>query len=285
MIITRLKAGLGNQMFQYALGRRLSVDGDDDLKFDLSWFDDIQINETRRVLEIDKFNVVLPKATRAETEDLQSGYLFQVKEFMDRVRGRLDRNFFYRFDPKILKKKNNVFLNGYFQAHEYFDSIRSILLKDFTIKSWSSDGMEIRGQVEKARNPVALHIRRGDFVTTCKHWNGLCDINYYQAGLSQIKKRDSDAQLFIFSDDIKWAQENLMFEEQMIFVSRSGLCSAEEIALMSLCKHQIIANSTFSWWGAWLNQNEQKIVVAPSRWLIIANIDTHDLLPNEWIKI
>ena len=78
MIITRLKAGLGNQMFQYALGRRLSVDGDDDLKFDLSWFDDIQINETRRVLEIDKFNVVLPKATRAETEDLQSGYLFQV---------------------------------------------------------------------------------------------------------------------------------------------------------------------------------------------------------------
>ncbi len=287
MIIVKIKAGLGNQMFQYALSRRLALDWQDELKFDLSWFDNIKSNETPRTLEIDKFNITLNKATETEISQSMRGVIARtIINIVDRMRGRLNRNYFYRFRSGLLRKRKFLYLDGYFQSYKYFDSIRKLLFVDFSLKNgYSAEGLVLKGEIEQADQSVGIHIRRGDFAASCKDWNGLCNIAYYQKALVEIRKKHKNVKLFIVSDDIEWAKENLKFDSPIVFVSRPALNAAEELLLMSLCKHQIIANSTFSWWSAWLNQNLEKIVVAPSRWLVAADIDTSDLLPPEWIRI
>lgn len=287
MIIVKIKAGLGNQMFQYALGRRLSLDWQDELRFDLSWFNNIKSNETSRTLEIDEFNIILNKATEAEISQSMRGIIARtIINMADRIRGRLNRNYFYRFHSGLLRKQKFLYLDGYFQSYKYFNSIRETLLADFILKSgYSAEGLILKGEIEQSDQSAGIHIRRGDFAASCLGWNGLCDIAYYQKALAEIRKKHKNVKLFIVSDDIEWAKENLKFDGSMVFVSRPSLNAAEELLLMSLCKHQIIANSTFSWWSAWLNKNLEKIVIAPSRWLVAADIDTGDLIPKEWIRI
>lgn len=283
MIIVKINAGLGNQMFQYALGRRLSIDWQDELKFDLSWFNNIKKGDIPRMLEIDKFNISLKEATSAEIANLTPGL---IKKIIKRIRGRLNRNYFYQFYPHLLKKRKSIYLDGYFQSYKYFDPIKEVLLADFSLKnSFSSEGQKIKEDIELAKEAVALHIRRGDYATIRKDYNGLCGLAYYEQSINEILKKHSQIKLFIFSDDIAWAKNNLKFNQPMVFVSRPSLSDAEELILMSLCRHQIIANSTFSWWAAWLNKNPQKIIIAPKLWLAAADIDTSDLLPPAWLQI
>lgn len=270
-------------MFQYALGKRLALDWQDELKVDLAWFNNIKSGDIPRELEIDSFNVVLSNATEAEIAKSMPSFLARL---VDRSRGRINRNHFYRFYATILKKKMNVYLDGYFQSYKYFETIRDVLLTEFTLKNGYHREVDgIKSEIEKADQSVAVHIRRGDFATIRKGYNGLCDLSYYQKALEIIKNKYPNVQLFIFSDDIEWAKTNLKLAGPMVFVSRPVLNPAEELWLMSLCKHQIIANSTFSWWAAWLNKNPQKIVVSPSRWLVAEDIKTDNLLPPNWIKV
>lgn len=283
MIVVKIKAGLGNQMFQYALGRRLSLNWNDELKCDLSWFQNIKKSETPRTLDINKFKINLVEVTDQEKKQAK---LCSISKIISQIRARVDRNYFYHFHSELLKKKDFLYLDGYFQSYKYFESIKKTLLEDFVLKTgYTQEAQKIKDDIELSGESIAIHVRRGDYTSSCKDWNGLCTIEYYQQGLNEIKKKYSKVKLFVFSDDITWAQQNLRFDSLMVFVSRPSLSSTEELMLMSLCKHQIIANSTYSWWGAWLNQNPQKIVIAPSRWLLAFNIDTSELLPSEWIKI
>lgn len=282
MIIVKIKAGLGNQMFQYALGRRLSLDWHDELKLDLSWFENIKKNETARELDINKLNTTISKASEEEILKAQPNIF---KKIFVKINSRLNKSYFYTFFPNVLKKKKVVYLDGYFQSYKYFDSIRETLLKDFTLKDgFSAEAVLIKNQIEQAGQSVAMHIRRGDYVVAYKDWHGSLDTRYYEAGLADIKKKHPNVTLFIFSDDIEWAKQNLRFENPIVFVSRPGLQAIEELQLMSLCTHQVIANSSFSWWGAWLNKNPEKIVVAPKQWLAAADINTKDLLPLDWVR-
>lgn len=283
----KIKSGLGNQMFQYALGRRLSLDWQDELKVDFSWFTETRIGETPRDLEINKFNISLVQATPTEVLQSMGSVAYRVfKRAVGRIRGRFDRNYFFRFHPSILHKQKRVYLDGYFQSYKYFELIKSTLLGEFTLKNdYSAPAREIKSNIQQVGQSLGMHIRRGDYVTTCKDWNGLCGADYYKNGLAEILKKYQIQKIFVFSDDIDWARENLRFDLPTFFVSRPELSAVEELLLMSVCKHQIIANSTFSWWSAWLNRNENKIVIAPSRWLLASDIDTSDLLPVNWIKI
>ena len=279
----KIKCGLGNQMFQYALGKRLALDWQDELKVDLSWFNNIKSGDIPRELEIDSFNVVLKNAT--ETEIAMSMPSFFART-VDRIQGRINRNHFYRFYAKILKKKKNVYLDGYFQSYKYFEIIRDVLLTEFTLKNgYHQEVNNIKSEIENAGQSAAVHIRRGDFATIRKSYNGLCDLAYYEKALEIIKNKHPNFKLFIFSDDIEWAKANLKLAGPMVFVSKPVFNPAEELFMMSLCKHQIIAHSTFSWWAAWLNNNPQKIVVSPSRWLVAEDIKTDSFLPPNWIKV
>ncbi|MFH1946892.1 MAG: alpha-1,2-fucosyltransferase [Candidatus Magasanikbacteria bacterium] len=283
MVIMKIKCGLGNQMFQYALGKRLALDWNSELKVDLSWFNNIKVGDIPRELEMDSFNVMLNEATEAEIDKAMPSFFARM---IDKIRGRINRNHFYRFYPQILKKKKNVYLDGYFQSYKYFESIRDILLDEFTLKQgYNQEVDKVKEEIEKAGQSVAVHVRRGDFATIRKGYNGLCDLYYYEKALLEIKKKYADVKLFIFSDDIEWVKANIKLDSPMVFVSQPILKSAEELWLMSLCKHQIIANSTFSWWSAWLNLYPYKIVVSPSRWLVVEDIKTDNLLPSSWIKI
>lgn len=279
----KIKCGLGNQMFQYALGKRLSLDWTSELKVDVSWFNNIKAGDIPRELEIDSFNVALDEATEAEIVKAMPSFFVRV---IDKIRGRINRNHFYRFYPQILKKEKDIYLDGYFQSYKYFESIRDILLQEFTLKpGYNTEVNKMKEEIEKSGQSVAIHIRRGDFATIRKGYNGLCDLSYYERALANIKKKYIDVKLFIFSDDIEWAKTNLKLASPMVFISHPMLNAAEELWLMSLCKHQIIANSTFSWWSAWLNQYPDKIVVSPSCWLVAEDIKTDNLLPSDWIKI
>ncbi len=283
MIIVNIKCGLGNQMFQYALGKRLSLDWKDELKVDLSWFKNIKAGDIPRDLEINSFNVVLKEADEQEISRSMPSIFYRM---IDKIRGRLNRNHFYHFYFQLLKKKKNVYLDGYYQNYRYFDSIRSVLLKEFVLKpGYNQEVDNVKSEIEIAGESVAIHIRRGDFATIRKGYNGLCDLVYYQKALNIIKEKYPNVKIFIFSDDIEWAKENLKFSNPTVFVSRPILKPAEELFLMSFCKHQIIANSTFSWWAAWLNQNPKKIVVSPSVWLVAQDIDNDYLLPSNWIRL
>jgi hypothetical protein len=283
MVIVKLSGGLGNQMFQYALGRRLSLNWDDKLAFDSSWFSNIKKGDTIRDLEISKFNIVVNEVVQSDIERARPNLFIKI---LNKIKGRFNRNIFYTFNRSLLKKRKDIFLDGYFQSYKYFESIRELLLKDFTLKNGYSEEVDkIKMEIEKAGQAVSIHVRRGDFATSCKDWHGLCSVDYYKKAFVEIKKKYPAVTLFVFSDDIGWAEENLKLDAQTIFASRPTLNAVEEMLLMSLCKHQIIANSTFSWWAAWLNENNKKIVVAPSRWLVASNINTNDLLPHDWIKI
>lgn len=283
MVIVKIKCGLGNQMFQYALGKRLSLDWNDALKVDLSWFKNIQAGDIPRDLEINSFNIVLNEASEQEISQSVPSFFCRI---IDKIRGRLNRNHFYRFYLHLLKKQKNIYLDGYYQNYRYFDSIRSVLLKEFVLKpGYNQEVDNIKSEIENAGESVSIHIRRGDFATIRKGYNGLCDLAYYQKALNIVKVKYPNVKIFIFSDDIEWAKENLKFSSPMVFVSRPILKPAEELFLMSVCKHQIIANSTFSWWAAWLNQNPQKIVVSPSVWLVAQDINSDYLLPSNWIRL
>ena len=169
---------MGNQMFQYALGRRLSLDWNYELKYDLSWFDNIKSNETPRRLEIDKFNIVINKASPKEILSSKgSKFLWWPAQLVERIIGRINRNHFYKFYGGLLKKRKKIFLDGYYQNYKYFDSIRDVLLADFTLKNgYSTEAKQIKNQIEQAAQPISVHIWSGDYVSTCKDWNGLFSI-------------------------------------------------------------------------------------------------------------
>jgi len=209
MIIVKLSAGLGNQMFQYALGRRLSLDWGDELLFDSSWFYSTREGETPRELELHKFHLLLPEAHPADIEKAKPCTFIKI---VKKVKARLDKNVFYRFNKTLLKKRKYVYLDGYFQSYKYFESIRETLLTDFILTDgYSDDAYTTKQEIERVGESVSIHIRRGDFASTCKTWNGLCSIDYYQKALATIQKTHPLVTVFIFSDDIQWVLSTCIF--------------------------------------------------------------------------
>ncbi|MFH1509084.1 MAG: alpha-1,2-fucosyltransferase, partial [bacterium] len=191
----------------------------------------------------------------------------------------------YSYDSSILKADNNSYLDGYWQSEKYFKNIRGLLLKELEL---NNDEEEKIGKKEKEilskPNTIAIHFRRGDYITNKKtnKVHGICQLEYYKEALNKVSGKIKKPILIIFSDDIYWVKNNFTTEYETYFFNNPGHI---DLVLMSRCEHQIIANSSFSWWGAWLNKNEHKIVIAPKVWFQAGNKDIKDLLPKDWIKI
>ncbi len=183
-----------------------------------------------------------------------------------------------------------MFIDGYFQCEKYFCNIRSILLKEFTLKSsLSSYSSSLKKNIESFENTVSLHVRRGDYVSNkvFSDVHGTCNLDYYKKAIEYISKEFEDIKFFVFSDDIAWTKENIDIENVIYVDSEENRIPHEDMYLMSLCSHNIIANSSFSWWGAWLNQNNEKIVIAPKRWFSDDKMQNQslDIVPSSWIRI
>ena len=194
------------------------------------------------------------------------------------------------YENRILESKNkNLYLDGYWQCENYFLDIREELLVELSIKSsLSKKTIAIDNLISKSTNAVGLHIRRGDYVTNQETLkiHGICSLEYYYKAISLLEDKLGDCHYFIFSDDTEWAKANLKIKGDMTIVDHNdGLKSYEDLYLMSKCDHNIIANSSFSWWGAWLNVNKSKIVIAPRKWFNSLDLDDSMIKPSSWLEI
>ncbi|MEN9921551.1 MAG: hypothetical protein RLZZ517_529 [Candidatus Parcubacteria bacterium] len=285
MIITKLKGGLGNQLFQYAFGRYLAEKNNDTLKLDILGLQQ-NSKDTLRFYLLDKFNITAEIANQDEIQKIKNpfGFLSKIARL---INTKILRNFYIGFEEKLLKLKGNIYLDGYFQSELYFKEIEPIIRNEFTLKNPLSQlAQKIEEQIHNEGASVSIHIRRGDYVTdpSAAKAHGTCDLDYYAQAISEISSSIVNPTFFIFSDDIEWVKENLKVESTT-YVSNPNLTEYEELILMSKCKHNIIANSTFSWWAAWLNSNPSKIVIAPKQWRKDIDSDKLQILPKTWIQI
>lgn len=294
MILVKLMGGLGNQMFQYATGRALSLRLGVPLKLDLNFLFDRTFREnfTYRDFELEHFNV---DADIANVDDVKY-YSVRNKFYKAFNRYILSKETVFYFHEKTFTYNKqfeylprNTYMEGYWQTEKYFRAIKPNLLQEFTVRD-EPNGLnsQILESIQ-SQESVSVHIRRGDFVSNnaINEYHGICDIGYYNEAIKRIASSISNPTFYFFSDDIEWAEatfKGLTFECKFV-ANNTGKNSFEDMRLMSNCKHNIIANSSFSWWGAWLNQNPEKIVVAPERWFSKKEIDTSDLIPSEWVKL
>jgi hypothetical protein len=180
------------------------------------------------------------------------------------------------------------YLHGNWQSEKYFQEIAAVIRSDFAFKvPVANRNVDLARQIGKV-NAVSLHVRRGDYAadpkTNANH--GLCSLDYYRKALRLLNERVDQPEIFIFSDDIAWVKANLDIDLPCLFVDHNmGMESYNDMRLMSLCQHHIIANSSFSWWGAWLNPNPDKVVIAPQRWFANANKNVDDLFPEGWVLL
>ena len=288
IVVVRLIGGLGNQLFQYAAGKSLSHTLGVPLKIDKNDFKRYKL----RKYGLLHFNVTSGEASKRELN------LFPQRASASRMR-KLFSKFFSKgyptfsqrnlnFDPSIFENKAPIYLDGYWQSEKYFKSIENIIRSEFTFKS-KIDPLS-KTILEKIQNcnSVSIHIRRGDYVdnsvTNAKH--GTTTLDYYYRSIEIILEKISNPYFFIFSDDINWVRSNLFMDGNVTYVSHNdSLSNYQDLRLMSKCKNNIIANSSFSWWGAWLNKNRKKIVLAPKRWFNDNDLGENDIVPDSWISI
>jgi hypothetical protein len=299
VVIVKLIGGLGNQLFQYAAGRQLSILHETSLKLDISYFEhQTSLGYTPRRYSLKPFCI---QATFATPEEIAAAVKGSPKRGSARIIAGLNRrlNPCYRpsvlaepscrsYDPAIRRTARNVYLAGFWQSEKYFADIQEVIRREFTVRH-EPEGQN-REMAEKiTRTPsVSIHVRRGDYVSDARtnHVHGVCSLAYYQKCVDLIAERVSSPHFFVFSDDPVWTRENLHLEHSATFVTHNGAATDyEDLRLMSLCQHNIVANSSFSWWGAWLNTNPDKMVLAPRQWFNDPTIDNPDLIPEGWIKI
>lgn len=292
VIISNLLGGLGNQMFQYAVGRMLSLKYGVPLRLDLRMFSSHVIHQGFELAR-----VFSGSFTPAELDDLRSTLGWQSSGFALRVLTRPQARFIrsrhlvvephFQYFDGINDVPSTCYLRGNWQSERYFSSVASTLRKDFSFRlPFSEKNKEIAKRMS-AVNAVSLHVRRGDYLSNphTLSYHGVCSMEYYEQAIRHIAERVTDPVFFVFSDDLEWVKSALRMDHPCCYIDHNRESeSYNDMRLMSLCSHHIIANSSFSWWGAWLNDSDTKIVVAPRQWFA-KPVNVSDLLPDSWVRL
>ena len=292
MIIINLKGGLGNQMFQYACGRVLALKNRDILKLDATGYGEKNGIDTMRRYSLGPFNIKAGIATREEIWRLKypHGIISKGWRFF---KFKLLRQFNAGFYPRILQKKGDIYLDGFWQTYRYMDGFEDEIRKDFTLKEpLSTTTATIAEEIKNSDKPtVSLHVRRGDYVSSAREnaYHGTYGNDYYSRALTAMKeelagRNISAFRVFVFSDGMDWVKKNIDIPYPTTYIP-DDIPDYEQLILMSTCDHHIIANSSFSWWGAWLDSKQDKIVIAPKRWTRKSNWRHRDTVPKEWIRV
>jgi hypothetical protein len=313
MIITKLTGGLGNQMFQYSTGFALAMKNRTELKIDVSGYDDVCVvnSDTPRKFGLSIFNISSPIAlseeiakTKYPHKNISKAWRFFKQKILKQNYTDYEPKLFQKISQRITKNRKlkeiykhtpdiNFYLDGFFQSEKNFAEFASQIRHEFTFKKeiMAKQLLEIAKEI-KNQNSISIHIRRGDYVNNPKtnKYHGTCSLEYYERALNLIKERLPSQSLtfYIFTDDPVWANENfapLFPKEKFTNISDFHFRPFEEMYLMSKCQHNIIANSSFSWWGAWLNKNSDKIVIAPREWTQCKKDPHPNIIPTTWIKI
>ncbi|MEE2816118.1 MAG: alpha-1,2-fucosyltransferase [Pseudomonadota bacterium] len=283
MIITRLHGRLGNQMFQYAAGRALADRVGVPLALDSRGAILRGEGVLTRVFDLELADPVhLPplKQTNPLRYAIWRGIGQKVgaKPYFRRERG-------LGYNPAFEDWGDNSYLHGYWQSQKYFQNSAERIRSDFTFPAFSNQqNAEMAARIAES-TAISLHVRRGDYLTFAAHV--LCDQAYYDAALAKVLDGlQGDPIVYVFSDDPQWAKDNLSLPCEKVVVDFNGPeTDFEDMRLMSLCQHNIIGNSSFSWWAAWLNQTPGRRVAGPAKWFGDPKLSNPDIFPHDWLRI
>lgn len=289
-VIVKLSGGLGNQLFQYAAGRAVADRISRPLKIDASSLKKDQLRSYR----LNHFSI---RANFASDEEMALFFPFREKRRLDKwiihgLKKRIRpwhardviRERFIKYDKAFEKIKSSCYLDGYWQSEKYFIGVEDLIRQEFRIKTEPSpENAVLLNMLENQKESVSVHIRRGDYVAepSKKRLYGSITKEYYDKAIEVLQKEIQNPVFYFFSDDIDWVKEQFGNNLSYIFVDQNGPeTDYEDLRLMRCCNHHIIANSTFSWWGAWLSENKNTRVIAPKNWF---GIDRKiDIIPNRW---
>lgn len=295
MVVIKFCEGLGNTMFQYAFSEVLRQKGRI-VKYDLSWYES---NYAHNGFELNNiFPIEIKQTDIATTEEIRrlSAHNRDITGFMHKVLRRVIYDWYsnkyyvemarsrpYTYDERFLQQ-DDVYLEGFWQNEKYFAGIRRRIKEVFrfsnaldeTNKRWLERMIE-------SKNSVSVHIRRGDYLSD--KFLPVCGLEYYISACKYLKNRFTDCTFFVFSDDIAWCKEKLISLDAVYIEGNVGENSFIDMQLMSYCKHHIIANSTFSWWGAWLGESENSVVIAPSVWTYRNLSEDSGIVPERWVRM
>ena len=283
MIVSKIYGGLAGQMLQYATGKALAIKNNTDLYLDTEWFK-LPIAEfggTPRHFCLHKF--------RTHYKSYRYDLLSKLwrKAFVGDI-ANINEKKFNEFDPEILSLSNNHVLDGYWFSYKYFDSIRDLLIEEFQPRELNSRSQEVLNEIKSDKTAVSIHVRRGDYVTNenANKFHGVMSLDYYKKAIDLVLSKFPCARFYLFSDDASWVRENFKFiNDYTIIDFNNDERNHIDIYLMSMCRFNIIANSGFSWWGAYLNQHNDKMVVAPQAWFANEEITLNDLRPESWVLV
>ncbi len=291
VVIARIYGGLGNQLFMYACGLALAARNEVPLLLDVGQLGD----EQQRPYGLGVFRL---RATHADLATIRA-----VRGFSDgklssewfRIRKSLGlaanpsyiREHGFRFDPRVVAHPVPAYLKGHWMCERYFADQATAVRRDLAFVDEPHGLNAELARAIGARMSASVHVRRGDYLNGGNQQvYAQPGSGYYQRAVQALRERVPDVQLYCFSDDPAWAKSALGLPPETVFVTHNGAAGHEDLRLMSLCRHHIIANSTFSWWGAWLNPNPAKIVIAPATWYLAGSgHDATDLVPESWLRI
>ena len=279
MLIISCCGGLGNQMFQYAFYFKLKT-LNKKVKFDISYFDKNFIHNGFELEEL--FNLQVKKAFKFESLFLKFLRKIGLKSYVFFQNNPSD---VIKFHPEFYML-DNILLAGYWQSYKYFKDIEDEIRLAFIFKiKLDEKNDKLLKSINKGIS-VSIHVRRGDYLKPeNKIFQSICTAIYYKNAIKYIERYVNNPHYYIFSNDIKWCKQNLNLKNVTYVDWNIGKDSYKDMQLMSYCKHNIIANSSFSWWGAWLNNNPNKIVCVPEKWFDLPGCETKDICPDEWIRI
>ncbi len=289
MIISRIIGGLGNQMFQYAIAFAFAKNNKTTPKLDIR---DHQTHYDLHGYGLDHFLITGSVATPEDIKRFDYGNE-SVGSKVQRLFKRLSSQHHYLVEKtlgntdNIMSRKGDIFLDGFWQSEKFFIDHRAALINEFIPKEeLNTASKEALTKIQNS-NSVSIHIRRGDYASDpeTRKVHGLCPMDYYKRAIADINQKVQKPAFHLFSDDPEWAKENLGLEG-VDLMNFNGVKKAHlDMWLMASCKHNIIANSTFSWWGAWLNKNNDKIVIAPEQWFADPERNSADIIPNTWLRL
>ena len=292
MIISNIVGGLGNQMFQYAAGRSLSLRLNLPLFLDISDLTNYKLHYGYQLNHIfrGQFDIA-NNSLLGEVLGFQNNFALKRILKYDSLKFLRSRHYviepFFKYTDISGDISQKAYICGYWQSEKYFKEHAAIIRDDFRFKSELNEINSKISQLILSVNAISIHIRRGDYISS-KSTNallGICPLDYYDAAIKKISSKVSRPHFFIFSDDVEWVKKNLKINHDHYFINHNhGSDSFNDMRLMSMCKHHIIANSNFSWWGAWLNSRKDKIVIAPKNWFK-KPVDNRDLIPQTWLTV
>ena len=285
----RLKGGLGNQLFQYALGRHLSLRKNTTLTLDTASYHIDRL----RVYRLDCFQIGATASDRlpffaTDGRAKHFNTIIQALKGIFSKRFQIIKERSFSFDASVLDCSEQAYLDGFWQSEQYFASIANVIRQDLRLANPLPERLQTLAAQIQSSNAISLHVRRGDYVsnpvTTAYH--GVCSAQWYENAAKLMMQKVVNPTFFVFSDDYEWVREHIRLDAPTVFIppSPDGQ-ECNDLHVMSLCQHNIIANSSFSWWGAWLNPNPNKIVIAPQQWFAAGKHDTKDLIPQSWIRL